>query len=388
MANNFIGIDLGTTNSAICSYDGAETKIWKSRELNDVTPSAIYIDRRGNKYVGMRAYNQAPRSPDNCATLFKRFMGTSTPIELSAVDRTFTPEECSAEILKTVFGYLDEGIRNSPDTGTVITVPAAFDQMKKNATMEAAEMAGIGKVALMQEPVAAVMSVMRARDTDGIFLIYDLGGGTLDVAIAESTSGRVYLLANGGIEFCGGRDFDRILVDNVVRPWLLENFELPEDFSANPTFKTLMGLAAWASESAKIELSAKDDVLIKLNEDEIRTRDLNGDEIYLEIPLLRDTFDKLIDEKVNDSILCARETISEAGLTPNDLECIVWVGGPPNYKNLQDKVAFELSIKSDILYVNPMTAVAEGASVYAESIDWDFPVRRKEGFPRTTLIGD
>jgi molecular chaperone DnaK (HSP70) len=97
---NFVGIDLGTTNSAICSYDGSETRIWKSPEQNDVTPSAIYIDRRGNKYVGKRAYDSAPHSPDNSAMLFKRLMGTSTPVQLSAVNLTKTPEECSAEVLK------------------------------------------------------------------------------------------------------------------------------------------------------------------------------------------------------------------------------------------------------------------------------------------------
>lgn len=206
---NFVGIDLGTTNSAICSYDGSETRIWKSPEQNDVTPSAIYIDRR-SKYLGKRAYDSAPYNPDNAATLFKRLMGTSTPIHFSAMNLTKTPEECSAEILKLLFGYLPEEIRNDPDTGTVITVPAAFNQMQKDSTMQAARMAGIGRVALMQEPVAAVMSVMRARTTDGMFLIYDLGGGTLDVAIAESIGGRVNLLAHGGIAMCGGRDFDRV----------------------------------------------------------------------------------------------------------------------------------------------------------------------------------
>ena len=140
-----------------------------------------------------------------------------------------SPEECSAEILKVLFGYLPEEMRNDPDTGTVITVPAAFNQMQKDATMQAAQMAGIGKVALMQEPVAAVMSVMRARNADGMFLIYDLGGGTLDISIAESIGRRVNLLAHGGIAMCGGRDFDRTLMDNIVKPWLLENFDLPEE---------------------------------------------------------------------------------------------------------------------------------------------------------------
>ena len=369
--NNF-GIDLGTTNSAICVYnkDTLQTRVWKSPEQNDVTPSAIYIDRRKNKFVGQTAYNAAPRSPDNCATLFKRFMGTSTPIELSAVNLTFTPEECSAEVLKTLFGYLPEEIRNSPDISTAITVPAAFNQMQKNATMTAAEMAGIGKVELVQEPVAAVMSFMQVRGTDGIFLIYDLGGGTLDIAIAESIRKRVTILAHDGIQMCGGRDFDRTLVDNIVCPWLHENFELPDDLSINPTFKPLLRLATWATERAKIELSAKDEVMISLSEVEVGTNDLSGDEIYLDIPLQRKFYDELIADRINDTIHAAREILSKTGYTPNDLECIVWVGGPTHYKPLRDKVSSELGIKGD-LSVNPMTAVAEGASIFAESIQWD-----------------
>ena len=373
----FIGIDLGTTNSAICSYDGSETRIWKSPEQNDVTPSVIYIDRRGNKYVGKRAYDSAPHSPDNAAMLFKRLMGTSTPVQLSAVNLTKSPEECSAEVLKVLFGYLPEEIRNHPDTGTVITVPAAFNQMQKDATMQAASIASLGKVALMQEPVAAVMSVMRARNTDGMFLIYDLGGGTLDVAIAESIGGRVNLLAHGGIAMCGGRDFDRMLVDNVVRPWLLENFDLPEDFSVNPSFKSLIRLATWATERAKIELSAREDSIISLSETEARVRDLNDNEIYLDIPLHRVTYDKLIAERVGESIESARETLNKAGLSPHDLERIVFVGGPTNYKPLRDKVAFDLGIPGNT-DVNPMTAVAEGASLFAESIDWSSQNRSRK----------
>ena len=367
--NNFVGIDLGTTNSAICSYNGSETRIGKSLEQNDVTPSAIYIDQRST-YFGLRAYNMAPYGPDNSAILFKRFMGTSTPIQLSAVNRTMTPEECSAEVLKVLFGYLDEEIRNDPDIGTVITVPAAFNQMQKDATMQAANMAGIGNVALMQEPVAAVMSVMQSRNTDGMFLIYDLGGGTLDIAIAESIGGRVNLLEHGGIAMCGGRDFDRVLVDNVVRPWLLENFDLPDDLSVNPNFKSLIRLATWVTEKAKIELSSREEAVISLSESQTGgARDLNGDEIYLDIPLQRDTYDSLIAEHINETINCARETLSKAGLTPHDVERIVWVGGPTHYKPLRDKVAFELGIPGS-MDVNPMTAVAEGASLFAESIDW------------------
>ncbi len=365
----YVGIDLGTTNSAISSFDGEKIQLFKSPEQHDVTPSAIFIDRRGNKYVGSRAYNNAARNPDNAAVLFKRLMGTSTPVKLPAVNLTMTPEECSAEVLRTLFGYLPEEIRGDGDTGTVITVSAAFNQMQKDSTMSAADAAGLGRVALMQEPVAAVMSVMRQRKNDGVFVVYDLGGGTLDIAIAESIAGRVNLLAHGGIAMCGGRDFDRILFDNVVKPWLLENFDLPEDLAANPQFKSLLRMATWAAEKAKIELSQKEDAVVSLPETELGVRDQAGEEIYIDIAIDRKRYDALIAPKVEESIQSARETLEKAGLSPHDVERVVFVGGPTHYKPLRDKVAFELGIAPST-DVNPMTAVAEGAAVFAESIDW------------------
>lgn len=365
----YIGIDLGTTNSAICSYDGTHTRIWKSPEQNDVTPSAIYVDRRGNRYYGSKAYSQAPYNPTNSATLFKRFMGTSTKINLEAAHLSLTPEECSAEILKVLYGYLPEEIRNDPETATVITVPAAFNQMKKDATMQAARMAGIGKVALMQEPVAAVMSVMRGAHSEGIFLIYDLGGGTFDVSIAENIKGKVNLLAHGGIEMCGGRDMDRMIFNQVVIPWLLDNFSLPEDFIVNRKYKTFCRVAQWAAEQAKIELSANGSSTIALSESEARTSDEDGNELYLDIDLSREMMDGLIGDLVEDTVKATRETLEKAGLSANDLERIVFVGGPTNYKPLRDRVCEELALPADI-DVNPMTAVAEGASMFAESIDW------------------
>ena len=365
----YVGIDLGTTNSAICSFDGESIRLYKSPEQHDVTPSAIFIDRRGNKYIGSRAYNIAARNPDNAAVLFKRLMGTSTPVKLPAVNLTMTPEDCSAEVLRALYGYLPEEIRSDGDTGTVITVPAAFNQMQKDSTMAAAEAAGLGRVALMQEPVAAVMSVMRQRKNDGVFVVYDLGGGTLDIAIAESISGRVTLLAHGGIAMCGGRDFDRILFDNVVKPWLLENFDLPEDLTTNPQFKSLLRMATWATEKAKIELSQKEEAVVSLPETELGVRDQAGEEIYIDITIDRKRYDGLIASRVEESIQSARETLDKAGLSPHDVERVVFVGGPTHYKPLRDKVAFELGIAPST-DVNPMTAVAEGAAVFAESIDW------------------
>lgn len=375
---DYVGIDLGTTNCAICSYNGEDLTLYKSPDQQDVTPSAIYIDRRGNRYVGLRAYNQAAYNPDSAATLFKRFMGTSTPIKLSDVGLTTTPEECSAEMLKFLYGYLPEKIRNDAETGTVITVPAAFNQMQKDATMAAARAAEIGTFALMQEPVAAVMSVMRKRRNDGLFVIFDLGGGTLDIAIAQSMSGHVSLLAHGGIEMCGGRDFDRIILDNVIRPWLVQNFNLPVDFASNPKYKTLARVAAWAGEKAKIRLSSGGDTTISDPDFDSRGfRDESGKEIYLDVALSAATFDSLISEEIAKAVRATRDTIEKASLSPHDIERVVFVGGPTQYRPLRDKVSFELGIAPST-DVNPMTAVAEGAALFAESIDWSSQTRGRK----------
>ncbi len=379
---HYIGIDLGTTNSAICSYDGTNVRVWKSPEQNDVTPSAIYVDKRGNRYYGNKAYNQAPYNPTNSATLFKRFMGTSTKIELESAGLSLTPEECSAEILKVLYGYLPEEIRNDPETAVVITVPAAFNQMKKDATLQAAKLAGINNVALMQEPVAAIMSIMRTTKQEGIFLVYDLGGGTFDVSIAENINGKVNLLAHGGIEMCGGRDIDRMIFNQIVIPWLRENFNLPEDFLINRKYKTFCRIAQWATERAKIELSAMETCTIALSEGEARTFDEDNNEMYIDIELGRNQVDGIISDLVKETVEATRETLTKAGLSANDLEKIVFIGGPTNYKPLRDKIAYELSLPANI-DVNPMTAVAEGASIFAESIDWSSSTHNRKAANET-----
>jgi len=376
---NYVGIDLGTTNSSICSYDGNDVKVYKSPEQHSVTPSAIYIDRR-SRYYGVRAYDKAAFSPDNVALFFKRFMGTDTPIAIPAAELVLSPEECSAEILRYLYGYLPEDIRGSDETGTVITVPAAFDQMQRDATLSAAEMAGIGKVALMQEPVAAVMSVMRAGRRDGVFVIYDLGGGTFDVAIAESAGGHVSLLEHGGIPMCGGRDFDRLLVERIVTPWLLSHFRLPVEFAADTKYRRLPKLAAWAAEKAKIQLSfSSPSALISLSEDDVRLEDQAGHAIYLDIPVERSAFEDLIRERLDETVSDTKGALARTGLSAQDLERIVFIGGPTQFKPLRDYVCAQLGVPADIK-VDPMTAVAEGAAVFAESIDWSTSKRsRKSG---------
>lgn len=363
----YVGIDLGTTNSAISTFDGENVRVWKSKkDQNDVTPSAIYVDKRGKRFYGKDAYLKSAQQPERCATLFKRFMGTNTKIKLA--DEELTPEECSAEILRELYKNLPEEIRNSDDVATVITVPAAFNQMQNAATLEAARMAGIGRVALMQEPVAAIMSVMEKNTKNGNFLIFDLGGGTLDIAIAESMSGKVNLLAHGGIAMCGGRDFDRLIMNNIVIPWLKENYQLPDDFRTDDKYQKLLRIASYKAECAKIELSSDEVVHI---EGETGIEDQAGEEIYLDVELERSVYDELIDSLVMEAVEAARETIDKAGLTAQDIDRIVFIGGPTNYKSLRDKVVTQVGVPVGSIEVNPMTAVSEGAAIYAESLDWN-----------------
>lgn len=369
---HYIGIDLGTSNSAICSYDGKTTRVWKSPEQNDVTPSAIFVDRRGNRYYGMRAYEMAPLNEKNAATLFKRYMGTSTRFRLENADVELTPEECSAEILRVLFSYLPEEIRTDEETATVITVPAAFNQMKKDATLEAARLAGLGRVALMQEPVAAVMSVMHTDPVDGIFVVYDLGGGTFDVSVAESIGGQVSLLAQGGKEMCGGRDWDRLIFEKIVQPWLNSHFNLPDDLAKDPAYKRLHRLCLFAVEQAKMELSRQEESCIRMDEDRLRCTDADGNEIYLDIPITREDMNRLVWPLIEDTMDVVRETLAKVGLETLDVERMVFVGGPSNYKPMRDYLSTEMGIPSGV-DLNPMTAVAEGASIFAESIDWEDP---------------
>lgn len=376
-----VGIDLGTTNSAICSFDGARVHVHRSPDQHLVTPSAIHFGPRGKLY-GSRAYQMAAFDGGRTATSFKRFMGTSTPILLPAAGLSLTPEQCSAEILKVLFGYLPEELRVT-DTGTVVTVPAAFNQMQRDATLSAAELAGIGKIALMQEPVAAVMAVVRHRQSDGTFLIYDLGGGTFDIAVAQSVGNRVTLLDHGGIAMCGGRDIDRAIAEGVVLPWMRQQFDLPEDIASNPDYARVRAIIGWAAERAKIELSAKEQAIVSLQENELRMKDRSGAELYLEVPLTRKDLDRVLQPLIDSTVQATREVLTAAHLTPEDVERIVFVGGPTQYKPLRDYVAAALRLPGDT-QTDAMTAVAEGAALFSESIDWTSERRGRKSTKSTT----
>ena len=384
---HYVGIDLGTTNSAICVYDGTETKIYKSPEQTDVTPSAIYVDKRGHRFYGSKALSLAAGNQDNSATLFKRYMGTNKVFRLGSESEGEgqSPVECSAELLRYLYSYLPEEIREDPETVTVITVPAAFNQMKKDATLEAAHLAGIGEAALIQEPVAAVMSILKKDRAEKRFLVYDLGGGTFDISVAEYKGGQVSLLAQGGREMCGGRDWDLWIYENKIRPWLMAHFALSDDFDQEKTYEGFRRKAILAAEQAKKELSMSESAFIQMDEDECGCTDLQGSELYLDVLLDRKDLSDLVSETAEVTSTVTKGVMEQAGVQAADISQIIFTGGPTMYRPLRDLVCEKLQIPSGT-EINPMTAVAEGAAIYAESIDWDSVLhKRKSSYQKQNL---
>jgi molecular chaperone DnaK len=371
----YLGIDLGTSNSAIVGNDGNELRLFKTIDGSDVLPSAIMIDRRGAMFVGKRAYEQDAFSPENVGKRFKRLMGTTSPVIFKSADRTMTAEEASSEVLKALLAQARMAAGEFAIQGAIVTVPAAFNQMQCEATMRAARGAGIEHVGLIQEPIAAAMASIADRQRknaalkDGQFIVYDLGGGTFDVAIVQSVGGTVNILSHSGINMLGGTDFDRTIVNVIVRPWLLDNFDLPADLQKEPTYERVLRIANFYAEKAKIEVSAQPESRIFADESQIGTRDKAGKEIYLDIPLSRSEVDVLISDEIDRSVEVCRKLMKENGYQPSDIDRIVFIGGPTRMPIIRSRVPQQLGISAD-LDSDSMTAVAFGAAIYAESRDW------------------
>ena len=367
----FVGIDLGTSNSAIATYDNGTVQIWKDPEQKEVTASVIYVTNRGTKSVGNRAYASAAMQAKNGARLFKRLMGTDTKLPIVGRQEDWTPEQCSAEILRTLYSYIptehQEGVG-----GVVVTVPAAFDQAQKSATLEAAELAGIGSVTLLQEPVAAVMAATQNRSSPGHLVVYDLGGGTLDVAVAEWTKRGIILHAHGGISMCGGRDIDRALYKELVLPWIEKNFSMPDGWDSAPEWGTdgeKGAICCYAAELAKIRLSSQGASKIELEESQLQVKDEDGEDVYLEIDIDRARLDEIMKDIEEQSVEAVRETLKQGGFAESDMDEIVFIGGPTQYEGLRSRVCKALGVEGK-MDTDPMTAVATGAAIFCEGVDW------------------
>ena len=371
----FLGIDLGTSNSVIYGVVDGELKLFKTADGADALPSVIYIDKRGTRLHGRRAQEQALLSPDSVAHGFKRLLGSKTPIELADSDTKLTPEECSADIIQTLLAQARQETGSDDFSQVVITIPAAFNQMQSEATLRAAERAGLAEPpVLLQEPVAAAIAAAHAgsvKGNNGQFLIYDLGGGTFDLALAKADGpdgkNEIRIVANQGINMLGGRDFDRRLVQDVIRPWLAENFDLPEDFMRQPAYRRLLRVAQLAAEKAKIELSSRESASIFASDDEVRTEDMSGADIFLDIKLARDTFEALIDDTVQRTVAVTQQLLADQNLKAADIDRLVFIGGPSKIPLIRAKVADELGLEAD-LSLDPMTTVARGAALYAAQL--------------------
>lgn len=364
----YLGIDLGTSNSAVVGHIDGATRLFKTSDGTDVLPSVIYLDKRGHRFIGKSAYDRLLSAPQNVAQGFKRSMGTKNPISFAG--QTWTPVECSAEIIKALVGQAMTEAGNQEVEGVVITTPAAFNQMQSEDTIAAARLAGLEKVSLLQEPVAAALAaIAHSKQKDGVFLVYDLGGGTFDLALVMSTAGVVNVIAHEGINMLGGRDFDRIIFDSIVRPWLTQTFNLPADFQRSDKYSHLADVCRHAAEKAKIQLSASSTASIFATEDEVRATDEDGEEIYISIDLTREQMTDLIKDRIDDSIALCRKIITANGYKNDDISKIVPIGGPSKMPIIRDMLEAGLAIEVES-GLDPMTAVATGAAIFAESREW------------------
>src|SRR6516165_8952270 len=379
-----LGIDLGTSNSAVVGNINSQLRVFKTSDGSDVLPSVIYIDQRGHRLYGRRAYEQTRLSPDNVAKGFKRLMGTSTPIKFRASGQVMTPEECSAEILRQLVSQAVLETNESEITGTAVTIPAAFNQMQSEATLRAAAAAGLDRIVLLQEPIAAAMA--QAKNNSGQFLIYDLGGGTFDLALIQNLSGSINIIGHEGINMLGGQDFDRILIAEVIRPWLVETFSLPDDFQKQDKYRRLIGKSLMAAEVAKIDLSTADTSTIFMSDEDIRVQDENGTDIYLDINLTRQQFEGLVEPLLVQTLDMSRAIVKANGYTTQDIDRIVFIGGPSKMPWIRERVPRELGIAAD-LSVDPMTAVALGAAIYAESREWAASSTKRKATRASTDVG-
>lgn len=369
----YIGIDLGTSNSAVAVHDGKRVTISDPHDLkgpDPVLPSAIYIDRRERKFFGHRAYESLFAKETDAVDGFKRQMGTSWSKKFESSGIVMSAEECSAEVLRQLVGQVRVSGDDTRITGTVVTTPAAFNPMQIEATRRAARAAGIDQVALVQEPVAAALALVATTGAaNGLFLIYDIGGGTFDLALAQSVNGKINIVAHEGINALGGRDFDRKIIEKLVKPWLQENFVLPDNFQNHPKYEKLMRIIHQPVEDAKKELSSADGATIYLSEERVSCKDEDGTEIYFEIELARQDYEEWITPYIRKTVDLSQKLLADHGYDPGHIDQVVLIGGPTRTPLIQEMVRQEMGIRVST-DIDPMTAVAVGAAHFCEGLDW------------------
>ncbi|HYG10815.1 MAG TPA: Hsp70 family protein, partial [Pyrinomonadaceae bacterium] len=375
------GIDLGTTNSCIVRLDGDEIKIIQNADQMNVTPSVVRVLRSGSVMVGRRAYNAIAEDPDNVAAEFKRLMGQKYQQQFPASGRAMSPEELSAEVLKSLLG--DARRRQAGDddgdlSSAVITVPAAFTALQCEATARAARLAGLAAHPLLQEPIAAALAYGARPDSqDQRWLVFDLGGGTLDIAVVSTREGRLSVLEHRGDNHLGGKDIDRLIVQKIFLPHLAAQFSLPGAEARGRLLRKLTLIA----EYAKIELSTADETIVSLID---LGTDTAGRFIEAELPLRRAEVEAEIEPLVARCLQLAADALSAARVRGTDLDRVLLVGGPTQMPYLRRSIGDALGAKVDYS-LDPMTVVAYGAAIYGATVERAAPAPRATAAPDKPL---
>jgi molecular chaperone DnaK len=381
-----IGIDLGTTNSSVAINCKGVIEVIEKPGGVKYTPSVFGFDKAKNKIVGQKAYEKLYLGSEddfhNFKAEIKRLMGTAETIYFERADLKMIPEEISAEILKSL---KEDILRKYPDFSTVaavITVPAAFSVLQSEATKRGGNLAGFEHVVLLQEPIAAAVAYGFGNTKNENWLIYDLGGGTFDVALISSKDGVLSVLGQNGDNFLGGKNFDFEIVDKVIIPKILEKYSLKNFNRGNKKYQSVFAKLKHLAEAAKIYLSQYERGLIEI--DNIG-KDDNGDEIYLSLDFLREEFEKLIKPMVDRTIELANETLKEAGIQNADVGKIILVGGPTQIPYIKERLENDLKIVVDAS-VDPLTVVARGACVFgiSQKIPKELLVRKSKKVKKGT----
>ncbi|WP_121105962.1 molecular chaperone DnaK [Helicobacter pylori] len=367
-----IGIDLGTTNSAMAVYEGNEAKIIANKEGKNTTPSIVAFTDKGEILVGESAKRQAVTNPEKTIYSIKRIMGlmfnedkakeAEKRLPYKIVDRNgacaieisgkiYTPQEISAKILmklkEDAESYLGESVSEA-----VITVPAYFNDSQRKATKEAGTIAGLNVLRIINEPTSAALAYGLDKKESEKIMVYDLGGGTFDVTVLETGDNVVEVLATGGDAFLGGDDFDNRVIDFLAAEFKSETgIEIKNDVMALQRLKE-------AAENAKKELSSAMETEINLP---FITADATGPK-HLVKKLTRAKFESLTEDLVEETISKIESVIKDAGLTKNEISEVVMVGGSTRIPKVQERVKAFIN-KELNKSVNPDEVVAVGASI-------------------------
>ena len=344
-----IGIDLGTTNSCVSVIEGGEPVVIANAEGMRTTPSVVAFSKTGERLVGQVAKRQAITNPDRTISSIKREMGTSYKVTVDGKD--YTPQEISAIILQKLKADAEAYI-GSPVTEAVITVPAYFTDAQRQATKDAGKIAGLDVKRIINEPTAAALAYGVDKENDQKVMVYDLGGGTFDVSVIEMGDGVQEVLATAGNNRLGGDDFDQRIMDYICDTFKAESgIDLRGD-------KMAMQRVKEAAEKAKIDLSGMTTTDINLP---FITADATGPK-HFETTLTRAKFNELTADLVEKTMGPVRQALSDSGLTTNDINKVLMVGGSSRIPAVQEAVKKFIG-KEPFKGINPDECVAVGAAI-------------------------